>query len=119
MTALRHYVAELRHEDVRSYDPPVDITEKATDVLRSIPEGVTAWLDKSCEGAHQPVTVTGRDTCGKSIPQLVAMWFNGDNAQVLAATQALREHYDLEFAAEHRDEVDRQLVLHGLVGESA
>lgn len=119
MTALRNYVAELRGVDVRTFDPPVDIAEKADEALLTTPEAVTSWLDKSCEGARQPVKVSGRDTYGKSIPQLVSMWMHGDNAQVIAATHALRERYLVEFSAEHRDEVQRLLVVHGLATQEA
>lgn len=114
MTALRHYVAELRGVDVRSFDPPTDIAEKADEALLTTPEAVTSWLDKSCEGCREPIAVTGRDTCGKSIPQLVSMWMNGDNAQIVAASHALREAYLIEFSPERLSEVDRQLMRAGL-----
>jgi hypothetical protein len=114
MTMLHQALAKTRGEDPRTYDPPVDIIEKADAELQSVPEGVTAWLDKSCEGYREPVKVSGIDTHGKSIPQLVSMWFNGNNQQVIAATHALRERFDHEFAAEKANEVDRQLLKAGI-----
>lgn len=115
MTILHHKLAETRGVDPRTYDPPVDIIEKAEDELHSVPEGVTAWLDKACEGQREPLKVRGFDTSVMSIPQLVSLWFNGDNRQVIAATHALRERFDIEFAQEKRDEVERQLMRAGLL----
>lgn len=114
MTMLHQALAQTRGVDPLTYDPPVDIIEKAEDELHSVPEGVTAWLDKECGGYREPLKVTGIDTQGKSIPQLVSMWFNGDNRQVIAATQALRERFDHEFASEKLDEVEKQMIKAGL-----
>ena len=115
MTMLHQRLAQVRREDPALYDPPADIIEKAEDAMRSVPESVTSWLDKSCEGQRESVKVRGIDTDGKSIPQLVSMWFNGNNAQVIAATQALRDRFDHEFAAEKLDEVGQQLMRAGLM----
>jgi hypothetical protein len=115
MTILHHALAQTRGVDPLTYDPPVDIAEAAEEALRTMPEGVTSWLDKACEGYREPLKVRGIDTSAMSIPQLVSLWFNGDNRQVIAATHALRERFDIEFSQEKRDEVERQLMRAGLL----